>query len=310
MYATLALLAAVAAAVCLVPLPHRVYCTLELQPREAKRVYVDVPGKLEEVFIHAGDQVSVGQPLARLSSIELTLSIAEYERQRNSLRAQLNSLHRLSHLSPQAGLQIGQVEASLASVEEQLAKKTNELKSLDLTSPASGTVLPPPEESDRPSADGELPGWSGTPLEPRNIGAYLTESVLFCQVGDPKKMEALMVVDQEDVEYLRLDQRVDIKLDQLPADTFQGRINFIAAEPLKVSPRHLSNKAGGELATKTDDSGVERPLSTSYQVLVPLDDEESVLRIGLRGRGRIHAAPLTLGQRLMRFVSQTFNFRL
>ncbi|MEX0714586.1 MAG: biotin/lipoyl-binding protein [Pirellulales bacterium] len=310
MYATLALLAAVAAAVCLVPLPHRVYCTLELQPREAKRVYVDVPGKLEEAFVRAGDQVSVGQPLARLSSIELMLSIAEYERQRNSLSAQLNSLHRLSHLSPQAGLQIGQVEASLASVEEQLAKKTNELKSLDLTSPASGTVLPPPEESDRPSADGELPGWSGTPLDPRNIGAYLTESVLFCQVGDPKKMEALMVVDQEDVEYLRLDQRVDIKLDQLPADTFQGRINFIASEPLKVSPRHLSNKAGGELATKTDDSGVERPLSTSYQVLVPLDDEESVLRIGLRGRGRIHAAPLTLGQRLMRFVSQTFNFRL
>jgi hypothetical protein len=123
-------------------------------------------------------------------------------------------------------------------------------------------------------------------------------------------MEALLVVDQEDIEYLKLDQSVDIKLDELPGETLHGRIAEIAAEPLTVSPRSLSNKAGGELATKTDEGGVERPLNTSYQVRVPIDDPEGLLRISLRGRGRVHAVAQTLGHRLWRYVTQTFNFRL
>ena len=134
--------------------------------------------------------------------------------------------------------------------------------------------------------------------------------MLFCLVGDPHKMEALLVVDQEEIEYLKQGQAVEVKLDELPAETLTGEIAEIGAEPLTVSPRHLSNKAGGELATKTDESGVERPLNTSYQVRVPLDDPEDLLRIGLRGRGRIRTEPQTLGHRLWRYITQTFNFRL
>jgi hypothetical protein len=133
---------------------------------------------------------------------------------------------------------------------------------------------------------------------------------MFCQVGDPAKMEALMVVDQDDVEYLAPEQTVDVKLDELPSELLYGAVGEIAKEPLRVSPRHISNKAGGELATKTDESGVERPMNTSYQVRVPLDDPDGLLRIGLRGRGRVHTRPQTLFHRLWRYVTQTFNFRL
>ena len=80
---------------------------------------------------------------------------------------------------------------------------------------------------------------------------------------------------------------------------------------MKVSPRHLSNKAGGELPTKTDKAGVERPITTSYQVLVfPLDDPDGLLKIGLRGRAKIHANWEPLGLGLWRWFSQTFHFRL
>ena len=79
----------------------------------------------------------------------------------------------------------------------------------------------------------------------------------------------------------------------------------------RATPKNLASKAGGELATKTDESGVERPWSPSYQVLVfPLDGPDDLLRIGLRGRAKIHARWQTVGQRAWRLVSETFNFRL
>lgn len=310
MYATLAVLAGLVAAVVMIPLPHSVYCTLEVQARDAKNVYVDVPGEIQEVYVKPGQQVKKGDKLVRLANLDLTLSIVELEGQFNQYKTQLAGLSRQSFRDSRASLRTPQVQESLDAVTRQLEEKRDQAGRLTLLSPADGTVLPPPENPTRPNPDGELPEWSGTPLEPRNVGAFLTESGLFCQVGDPHRMEALLVVDQADIEYLDLGQEVDIKLDELPGDTLTGNISDIAAEALKVSPRSLSNKAGGELPTKTDESGVERPLSTSYQVRVPLDDSEGVLRLGLRGRARVHAIPLTLGDRIWRYVTQTFNFRL
>ena len=309
MYATLAVLSLVSAAVLFIPLPHRVYCTLEIQPRDAKSVYVSVPGELDEVLIQPGIKVAKGTPLAQLSNLDVELAIAELEGQRAENETELRSLHRRQGLDDDAARQIPAVEAVLKSVKEQLEEKNTDLARLSLVAPDAGTVLPPPEQPNKPD-EKQLPSWSGTPLEPRNRGAFLQEGVMFCQVGDPSKMEALMVVDQDDVEYLATDQEVDIKLDELPGDTLQGMIAEIAKEPLRVSPRHISNKAGGELATKTDESGVERPMNTSYQVRVPLDDPDGLLRIGLRGRGRVHTRPRTFAHRLWRYVTQTFNFRL
>ncbi len=311
MYATLGVLAAVAAAVLFIPLPHRVYCTLEIQPREAKSIYVSVPGELEDVFVKPGDQVEQNARLAQLVNLDVDLSLAELKGERDQNQTQLESLQVQMTRDPQgASLQVQPLREMLAALNKQIADKQFDLERLTLVSPVSGTVLPPPELPAKRNQDKQLQHWSGTPLDPKNRNAYLEQGVLFCLVGDPHKMEALLVVDQEDIEYLRKGQTAEVKLDELPAETLSGEIAEIGAEPLTVSPRHLSNKAGGELATKTDESGVERPLNTSYQVRVPLDDPEDLLRIGLRGRSRIQTEPQTLGHRLWRYITQTFNFRL
>ncbi len=80
---------------------------------------------------------------------------------------------------------------------------------------------------------------------------------------------------------------------------------------MKVTPQRLSSKTGGELATKTDpNSGVERPQSTSYQARAPLDNPDDLVRLGFRGRGKIHADWLPLATRLWRLLMHTFNFKL
>jgi hypothetical protein len=57
-------------------------------------------------------------------------------------------------------------------------------------------------------------------------------------------------------------------------------------------------------------TGREKPQSTSYQAVVPLTDDEGVMVVGLRGRAKIHTAPLSLGARFWRLIMNTFNFRL
>ncbi len=51
---SLAVVGGVLAFVCTIPLPHHVFCLLEIKPRDAEMVYVDVPGRLEEVERQVG----------------------------------------------------------------------------------------------------------------------------------------------------------------------------------------------------------------------------------------------------------------
>ena len=317
MYATLGVIAAALLAVFCIPLPHRVYCTFEIQPRDAQKIFVTVPGEMVDLRVKPGEQVGAGATLAQLKNLDVEIDIAKLkgERDQNEIRLRnlTSDMYRGGNRS--AAGEIEPLQATLRSIKEQLADKLTDLNRLTLVSPVAGVVLPPPAEK-KPTSEKQLSPWTGTPLEERNRQAFLQEGTFFCQIGDPQKMEAQLVVEQSDIEYVRtafdkdVGPWVDLKLDELPLRNLHGRVTEVANEELRVSPRHLSNKNGGELATKTDETGVERPQTTSYQVRVPLDDPDGLLRIGYKGRARIHTRPQTLGHRLLRVIAQTFNFRL
>jgi len=312
LFATLGVVGLVVAAVFLVPLPHREYCTLQIQPHEAASIRVVVPGLIEEILVKPGQQVKAGQQLVKMSNPDLDLIIVDLEGRIAVERAKYSGLQRQQFHDETAAMQLASVRESLASLEEALEQKQTDLARLQLVAPIAGIVLPPPEVPHKPlNPDGQLPSWYGTPLEERNLGAYLTESTLVCQIGDPAKMQADLVLDQSQIDFVAKGQTVDIKLDHLPLDTLSGQITTIALQNMKVTPRNLSNKAGGEVASKTDESGVERPFSPSYQALVyPLDGPDDLLRSGLRGRAKIHARWQTVAQRAWRILGETFHFRL
>lgn len=307
---TLAVLAAVAAFVFLVPLPYRVKCALEIKPRDAEPVYISVAGQLDEIDVKSGQAVEKDQVLGRLSNVDLDLQIAQLEGKRAEYASRLESLRRDRFEDASASLQIPQVQESLQTVKEQLAEKQADMARLKLLAPVAGTVLPPPDVPSRPEAPGQLPTWSGMPLEKKNLGAFLTESTLFCQIGNPKELEANLIIDQDDIEFIGAGDVLDIKLDELPHTTFRTHITEIANLDLKVSPKQLSNKSGGEVITETDESGVERPMNTSYQARAPIDDEDGLLYLGLRGKAKIYTRWQTLATRGWRYLTRTFNFKL
>lgn len=314
MYASLAGLLAVVGFVVFVPLPYHVMATLEVQVRDASAVYVDTPGRVETVFVQPRQEVKKDEPLARLKNADLDLQISELESQKVQFESRLQSLMWRRPHDIQAGKEIPEVQKSLDGVKAQLQEKGQEKKKLLLYAREDGTVLPPPWTPPRKDPEGPLPAWHGTPLLPENHGAFLEEGVLFCQIGNPKKMEAVLVIDQDDIKFVRVGQKVKIKLDARPHDTLEGKIDEIAQSDLKIAPKRLSTKSKGELPTKTDPvTGQERPQSTSYQARVPLEDPEEIFQIGLRGRAKIYMdRPLwqSLGARAWRLVTRTFNFHL
>jgi putative peptide zinc metalloprotease protein len=145
------------------------------------------------------------------------------------------------------------------------------------------------------------------PFEERNIAAFLSSGLPICDVGDPNRLEAILVVEEGDVEFLRPGQSLHIFLDQLPGDSFGSRIEQISRVDLKVTPRNLSHKNGGELASRIDSLGRERPLQTTYQANALLDDEHGLMLVGATGKAKIKSQPQTIARRLWRYLCQTFT---
>ena len=155
-----------------------------------------------------------------------------------------------------------------------------------------------------------LAAWSGRPLDVKNVGAYLEPSTLVCRIAQPGKLEAILVIDQEQLDFVAAGQRVDLLPSSHPGRRLSGRIDHIAEQNMDTAPERLSARGGGQLASRADASGVERLLSVTYQASVPLDDPELTVVAGTTGMGRIHAGYRPLYQRLYRAACRTFHFEL
>jgi putative peptide zinc metalloprotease protein len=303
-------LGSIVAAVLFLPLPSRVWGTLELEPRDVERIYVDVPGRVAESLIKPGAAIAAGGVVGRLENVDLELEVVELAGRAASQRAELAALRQERFSRPAAALQIPELAESLAALEELLSEKRGEHERLTLRVGRGGIVLPPNETPRaRETTLGELSPWYGLPSDAENVGATLETGTFVCQIGDPTAWQALVVVDQTEIGPVAVGQAVEMRFDELPNVTIAGRVAEIARRELSESPRHLSNKRGGELSTKTDSAGVERPLTPTYQVRVVLN-EPWTLRSGLRGTARIHVQPEPLGPRFARWVCRTFHFDL
>ena len=314
MVTTLGVLAAVVWAVLFIPLPSSVMCEFELQPRAAKSVYVEVEGTLEELLVEPGQHVEAGDLLARLSNIDLLLEIEQFRGERDTLGEQLISLQQIRFRDDQASLQLEIVEEQLASVSEQLDQKVRDARRLELVAPVSGTVIPPPRRRDTQADEQvELASWSGSPLEKENLGAtFLPDGPhnLLCQIGDPDQWDAVLVIDQREFDLVTSGQKVRIMFEESSYHVFISTIDSIADDEMEaVSPR-LASTSGGPVPSQADADGVLRPLSTSYQAVVRLDNSLGLLRNGLIGQARIKTHERTLASRLYRYLSRTFNFDL
>ena len=298
-----------AAAIIWIPLPYRVKATAIIEPRDAARLYVEVPGTLDAVHSQPGEYVAPQQTIAELTNPDVALKVAQLTGQRDRLEVHLKNLRRRQGRDPDAAEQIPHAEVALADLVDRLQAQQRDLTRLTLRAPRDGVIIPPPSIPDTSTDDLDLCRWSGLPGDPENLDCYLETGTLFCMIGDPHDMEAVLVIEAAQLDFVDIGALVEIKLDEYPAATLTGRIEHVAQLDAQVIPYGLSHKTGGGVETITDDTGVERTLHVSYQARVRLAEITRSLLPGFRGRAIIHASSQSLGQRMWRLINKTFRFR-
>jgi hypothetical protein len=148
-------------------------------------------------------------------------------------------------------------------------------------------------------------------VDSKNIGATLERQTLLGQViEDQSEMQAVLTVDQKDIEFITPEQNVKIWIRQLPGETFQSQVKLISPTKMQVVPKQLASRFGGDLVTQQDADGNDQPASATYEVSVPLKVVSTQVLDGATGIAKVHVGSQTIGYRLWRLLCQTFRFEL
>ena len=298
-------------AVLLVPVPHYVHCVFHVQPRNATNVFVDVPGVLTQVVAKPNQQVDSGDTLVCLADDRLAQQIEYLRGKVRVKRAAYNAAKFVSQRDYTMLEELDSAKSELTAAEIDLKQRELDKPRLTVRASVAGILLEPAPVKRPKGQANELVGWAGSPLEQRNVGAYLDQKTLVGKiVPDPKDLEAVLAIDQGDIEFVRCDQPVSMVVKQLPGESIEGRTTTHAPIRMKQVPKALSSRFGGPLISEVNESGQDRPQSTNYLVSVPFKSEQLAILDGATGYAKIRTGTQTVGQRLWRLACQTFRFEL
>jgi putative peptide zinc metalloprotease protein len=287
-----------------VPVPHRISAPLWLEAAGAHPVYVSVPGRLETA-IEPGTTVAAGQTLGNLVSPEIELQVSDLTGEVKRKELHLKNLRLILSDDPSAGPLIPAEEKSLQDLQQRLAQWRRDQERLLLKSPAAGIVLPPPVSNALPPVATRLAGWRGTPLDSQNRGCYLETGSLVCLVGDPARLEAILVVEQSAVPFVSAGQAVRLRINQGPVGVVTGKITDLAKTDADDIPAPLAQAL--DLPLARDPAAGARTAETYYQARVALDSHTAPLMVGMHGQAKIIAAWEPLGRRVWQYLQRTFR---
>lgn len=311
MLISLAVASAALAAFIFVPLPYHVSCAVEIQPQDSKQVYALVPGRLVRWHKRPGETVQPGEAIAQLDNISDRALLEKHRGEWAEAQKHLEVLLNRSS-DEEARSQIDAARERVHSCEKVVQEVQRRIDDLTITAKDTGTIYPPPPKPipKQVEEDGQLPSWNDSPFDSKNSDAYFAESDLLCLIGDPAAWEAIVVIDQHDIDLVHVDHEVEIKLEADRLRSFTGKIVKISEMDMKEAPENISLQSGGRLDTEMTASGRLKPISTSYQARVPIENVDLSMRVGYRGQARVYVGWKSLGWRVYRFLARTFRLEL
>jgi putative peptide zinc metalloprotease protein len=146
---------------------------------------------------------------------------------------------------------------------------------------------------------------------PETVGQWLKPGKPFCEVGDPHHLAAHLIVDQSDIDLIRLGRRAWVKVYGRAETTYASEVAEVAKRNRDEIPPELSHMAGGEIAGKADPkTGQIKPQTAVYEVIIPIENLQLTLQPGLRGFAKIDGGTHTFGWWLWRLITKTFHFTI
>ncbi len=273
----------------LIPTPLRIDGTLVLKLEKPEEIYAEVEGQLVELNVKDGEWIKKDTEIAKLKNPAKEKEM--FERQQDHDIA----WHKAQwyHTSPEREYraQARQQEEFASKMDTTIEKISQQLGKLTLISNRDGRVVGLPHKE--------------------TVGQWVKPGKAFCEVGDPQKLEAHLIVDQSDIHLIKPGDTAWIKIYGRAERTIKSKVSSIAKRSSEEVPTELSNLANGEVASKPDPkTGTAHPLTAVYEVIIPVDNEDLKFEPGLRGAAKIHGGHYTLAWWLVRWWNKIFNFQL
>lgn len=285
------------------PLPNRVRVAAVLRPADATDVFVSVPGTLKGVESRPGQTVRSGDVIAVLSSPNLEIERLRLEGEIRRADARLEHLEARGATDSQSRSLVPAAKAKRDDLAGQLDEIRADLARLILRAPADGRVWPGPRVFDRRGED-DLAGWTGLPMDARNVGAFMATGTKVCTVGSTDTWQAFLYVSQAEVEDLRPGLVVRIKPLHLPGVVIDGVIRRIAKVNADSVPPQLADSIDVDLGrgAKKDATLPSRV----FQVQVSIPQPARNLIVDSRGDATIRLDRRTLWEMIASLVAKTF----
>ncbi|TWT96130.1 Peptidase family M50 [Botrimarina colliarenosi] len=275
--------------------------TLHSVCRVESQSFADVVARSSGVLSHRvryGDVVEPGQLLAELEDADARLRRLELLEREASLEAQINGLRTRSQRDARLLAEIARLEPMRSETRRQLRSHDELTERRRLRAPIAGRVDPPAQRTataDAETPDGDLPTWSGAPLDPANDGCWLEAGEPLCRVAGAG-VRVVLLLSEDDSGLVRLGAPVRVALDRAPGETFQGEVTSVA---LAAADADLADPE------RRVEEGLRGPLErgATYRLTVELSGDSSpLLQPGAIGQARVVTGRETLGGWLARWL--------
>ena len=286
-----------------IPLPHRITAPALIELKDAKHVYVTAAGFLKSA---APPQTGLqqGSLIAQLQNDDIDQEILKLTGQINQQEILISTLSKRQLDDPEAAQELPTAREQLADLNDQLQQRQTDQRRLTLNAPITGTLIPAPQIP--PSQEEEaLSNWSGSPLDEENRNCFLERGTWLCSLGNPEQLQARLILDQEDVEFIKAGQPVRILLDEYPGNLLTATVQEIAEIDIdNLHPNLIHRK---EITTDLDATGKQQLSNTSYLVRVTLDPLSEQPLIHSTGQAKISVSPESLGKKVYRQLRKTIR---
>lgn len=285
-----------------VPFPCRVLTEAIADDGDAESVYVTIAGTLVE-SVQSGQSVEAGQVIARLQDPRLSMTLAQLTGELAQQRLRLEQLERRRVSEPNLAIVLPTVRESVRDLEQQLSQRQRDADRLVVTAPRPGTVLGSSTQRVA-NRSGSLTGWTGSPLDAPNLGASLRVGTKLCSIGTEGAQSVLILINQDDINLVRVGQRVRFLWTALSGEIVSGEIVELAEFDLDSIPRELIMKLN--VPVRAASRGTFRPIGKWYQARVRLEPSDVPLLHGTAGSAKILVDPQSLSSRIVRWLARTF----
>ena len=246
-------------------------------PVEGRAVYAASAGELRW-SLPAGTMVQAGDVLARLADGQSELAVARQQGEYEVRQVRYEQLSAMRAYNSRSSSELPTANAAVEDAAAQLKQLRARAEELTICAPSAGVVIAPPAVLRKEVDTTRLPVWTGSPLEPRNVGCWIEPGTLLCMVAEDERLEALVAIDQADVAEVHPGQAVRILLESSP-------VRVLTGEVVQVSRR------------STERTTVAAGKYHLVQVRLDLEDAPlfaAPLLVGSRGTAKIEARRSTL----------------